>query len=125
MDVNGLTRITGEVVGADYDYLLKVLLLGDSGVGKSSMLRRFADPSSDGDVPTVPTIGVDLSVISMRYRNPASSVAAERVIKLQLWDTAGQERFRAITRSYYQVCVDAPLPLPLGAVVAVATPQLF
>ena len=70
--------------------VFKVLLLGDSDVGKSSMLRRFID---DHFSHTTPTIGVD-----MKMRD----VVVDGVqLKLQIWDTAGQERFRVITRAYY------------------------
>merc|ERR1711957_913509 len=77
---------------AEYDYPFKVLLIGNSGVGKSSLLVRFAD-----DVFTdnfMPTIGVDFKI-----RN---NEVDGKTIKLQIWDTAGQERFKTITSSYYK-----------------------
>merc|ERR1712224_29315 len=76
----------------DYDHLFKVLLIGDSCVGKSQMLLRFADDSFNQE--TEPTIGVDFKICTR-------SVDGE-VVKLTLWDTAGQERFRTITSSYYR-----------------------
>jgi Ras-related protein Rab-1A len=76
----------------DYDCVFKLLLIGDSGVGKTSLLLRFAD----GLFPETytSTIGVDV-------KSRVVDLAGKRV-KLQLWDTAGQERFRTITSSYYR-----------------------
>ena len=76
----------------DYDHLFKLVLIGDSGVGKSSLLLRFAD---DGFTETfISTIGVDF-----RFRTVRSE---KKIVKLQIWDTAGQERFRTITSAYYR-----------------------
>uniref|UniRef100_T1JP21 Ras-related protein Rab-35 n=1 Tax=Strigamia maritima TaxID=126957 RepID=T1JP21_STRMM len=76
----------------DYDHLFKLLIIGDSGVGKSSLLLRFADNTFTGNYIT--TIGVDFKIRTIE-------VDGERV-KLQIWDTAGQERFRTITSTYYR-----------------------
>lgn len=76
----------------DYDHLFKLLIIGDSGVGKSSLLVRFADNTFSGNYIT--TIGVDFKIRTIEVRG-------ERV-KLQIWDTAGQERFRTITSTYYR-----------------------
>lgn len=76
----------------EYDHLFKLLIIGDSGVGKSSLLVRFADDSFSGNYIT--TIGVDFKIRTIEIRG-------ERV-KLQIWDTAGQERFRTITATYYR-----------------------
>lgn len=76
----------------DYDHLFKLLIIGDSGVGKSSILLRFADDMFSGSYIT--TIGVDFKIRTINVDN-------ERV-KLQIWDTAGQERFRTITSTYYR-----------------------
>ena len=78
----------------DYDYLVKLVCVGDSGVGKSAMVRRFADDEFDCHGTHVATIGVDFRICSL-------NIDGARV-KVQLWDTAGQERFRAITSSYYR-----------------------
>jgi len=75
-----------------YDHLFKVLMIGDAGVGKSSMLLRFTDDSFDDHIQS--TIGVDFKVKHL-------DVASKR-IKLTIWDTAGQERFRTLTSSYYR-----------------------
>jgi len=76
----------------EYDRLFKVLIIGDSGVGKSSILLRFTDDVFQSGIG--PTVGVDFRVRTL----PSN----EKRIKLQIWDTAGQERFRSITRSYYR-----------------------
>lgn len=75
-----------------YDHLFKILMIGDAGVGKSSMLLRFTDDSFDDHIQS--TIGVDFKVKHM-------DVGGKRV-KLTVWDTAGQERFRTLTSSYYR-----------------------
>jgi Ras-related protein Rab-18 len=74
-----------------YDHLLKLLLIGDSGVGKSSLLLRFID---DAFEEVSPTIGVD-------YKQRIVTSDGKR-LRLTLWDTAGQERFRTLTSSYYR-----------------------
>jgi len=74
-----------------FDHLFKVLLVGDSGVGKSSILMRFT--SGDFDDMS-PTIGVDFKLKML-------DVDGKRM-KLTIWDTAGQERFRTLTSSYYR-----------------------
>ncbi|CAH9098080.1 unnamed protein product [Cuscuta europaea] len=76
----------------EYDYLFKLLLIGDSGVGKSCLLLRFADDSYLDSY--ISTIGVDFKIRTMEQDG--------KTIKLQIWDTAGQERFRTITSSYYR-----------------------
>jgi len=76
----------------DYDHLFKLLIIGDSGVGKSSLLLRFADNTFSGNYIT--TIGVDFKIRTIE-------VDGDKV-KLQIWDTAGQERFRTITSTYYR-----------------------
>lgn len=76
----------------EYDHLFKLLIIGDSGVGKSSLLLRFADNTFSGSYIT--TIGVDFKIRTLQ-------VEGEKV-KLQIWDTAGQERFRTITSTYYR-----------------------
>ncbi|KAL5056210.1 hypothetical protein RYX36_036892 [Vicia faba] len=75
-----------------YDYLFKLLLIGDSGVGKSCLLLKFADDSYLDSY--ISTIGVDFKIRTIEQD--------EKTIKLQIWDTAGQERFRTITSSYYR-----------------------
>lgn len=73
-------------------YILQLLLIGDSGVGKSCLLLRFADDTYTESY--ISTIGVDFKIRTVELDS--------KVIKLQIWDTAGQERFRTITSSYYR-----------------------
>jgi len=76
-----------------YDYQFRLIVVGDSTVGKSSLLRSFCDGvfSQDPD----PTVGVDFNVRIVEVKPGVK-------VKLQLWDTAGQERFKSITRAYYR-----------------------
>jgi len=76
-------------------YNLKLLLIGDSSVGKSSLLLRFADETWLTEDESSATIGVDFRVHRMQVRGG-------KKVKLSIWDTAGQERFRTITSSYYR-----------------------
>ena len=80
---------TGE---QEYDYLFKLLLIGNSSVGKSSLLFRFVENVWDDNF--VPTIGVDFKLKTLEING--------KKVKLQIWDTAGQERFKNITSSYYR-----------------------
>ena len=76
----------------NYDQDFKVVLVGNSGVGKSSLLIRFVDDQFKGEL--LATIGVDF-----RFR----TIEAEgKKVKLQIWDTAGQETFRTIISAYYK-----------------------
>ncbi|KAK9390388.1 ras family-domain-containing protein [Lipomyces mesembrius] len=76
----------------NYDILIKLLLIGDSGVGKSCLLLRF---SEDSFTPSfITTIGIDFKIRTIDLDG--------KRIKMQIWDTAGQERFRTITTAYYR-----------------------
>ena len=74
----------------NYDHLYKILIIGDSGVGKSCIMSRFADDSYTESY--ISTIGVDFKIRTIEVLG--------EIVKLQIWDTAGQERYRAITSSY-------------------------
>ena len=76
----------------DYDHMFKIVLVGDSNVGKSCTLIRFADDSFIENYIT--TIGVDFRFKTLDL--------GEKTVKLQIWDTAGQERYRTITNAYYR-----------------------
>ncbi|OCT94407.1 ras-related protein Rab-39B [Xenopus laevis] len=76
-----------------WDFQFRVLLLGDSGVGKTSLLHRYTDGQFTDT--TTETVGVDFCC---REEEPEPGVK----VRLQFWDTAGQERYRAVTRSYYR-----------------------
>ena len=78
--------------GKQYDFLIKLLLIGDSGVGKSCLLVRFADDAFSPSFIT--TIGIDFKIRTIELDG--------KRIKLQIWDTAGQERFKTITTAYYR-----------------------
>ena len=76
----------------NYDHLFKLLLIGDSGVGKTCILFRFSDDAFN--TTFISTIGIDFKIKTI-------DINGKRV-KLQIWDTAGQERFHTITTSYYR-----------------------
>ena len=76
----------------NYDFIFKVLLLGNSDVGKSSLLLRYVD--SVWNDAFVPTIGVDFKVKTLTIN--------EKKVKMQIWDTAGQERFRTVVSTYFR-----------------------
>ena len=76
----------------DYEFIFKVLLLGNSNAGKSSLFLRFVDDIWNDTF--VPTIGVDFKIKTFDID--------EKKIKMQIWDTAGQERFKNIIASYYR-----------------------
>ena len=75
----------------DYDYLCKVLLIGNSSVGKSALMERYVDNTFTPHF--VSTIGVDYKVKRIKIN--------DKNVKITIWDTAGQERFRTITSVYY------------------------
>ncbi|BGO91527.1 hypothetical protein NBRC10512v2_003798 [Rhodotorula toruloides] len=96
-----------------YDYLLKLILIGDSGVGKSCLLYHFLNDRIRD--PSPHTIGVEFASTLMRLpssipssssistsASPSSRPAASKTLKVQCWDSAGQERFRSVTRNYYR-----------------------
>mmetsp|Transcript_11402 Transcript_11402/g.19911 ORF Transcript_11402/g.19911 Transcript_11402/m.19911 type:complete len:225 (+) Transcript_11402:108-782(+) len=81
----------------EYDYLFKLVLVGDSGVGKTNLLARYS--KNEFSLETKTTIGVEFAT--------KTSAVDGKTIKAQVWDTAGQERFRAISNAYYRGAVGA------------------
>ncbi|XP_012977027.1 ras-related protein Rab-26 isoform X3 [Mesocricetus auratus] len=79
--------------GDFYDVAFKVMLVGDSGVGKTCLLVRFKDGAF--------LAGTFISTVGIDFRNKVLDVDGTKV-KLQIWDTAGQERFRSVTHAYYR-----------------------
>jgi Ras-related protein Rab-1A len=76
----------------EYEHIFKILLIGDSGTGKSSLMVRFTDNAYFATY--ISTIGVDFKIKTIELDG--------KIIKLQIWDTAGQERFRTIVSGYYR-----------------------
>ena len=76
----------------DVDHIFKILIIGDSSVGKSNILLRYSDNIFHENF--LPTIGVDFKIQNLNIQNQS--------IKLNIWDTAGQERFKTITATYYK-----------------------
>ena len=76
----------------DADYLFKIVVVGDSGVGKTNILNRFSRDSFEHNSKN--TIGVDFSALDLQLNG--------KHVKVQFWDTAGQEKYRAIASAYYK-----------------------
>ncbi|CAL5190947.1 unnamed protein product [Lathyrus oleraceus] len=79
------------------EYLFKVVIIGDSAVGKSNLLSRYA--RNEFNLHSKATIGVEFQTQSLEIDS--------KEVKAQIWDTAGQERFRAVTSAYYRGAVGA------------------
>ena len=82
-----------------YDHLFKIVLIGDSGVGKSNLLLRYT--KDQFKINSQSTIGVEFATRSIQID--------DQYVRAQIWDTAGQERYRAITNAYYRNAVGALL----------------
>ncbi|XP_052768541.1 ras-related protein Rab-11B-like [Mya arenaria] len=80
-----------------YDFIWKVVLVGDSGVGKTNLLSRFT--RNEFNMESKSTIGVEFATRNMQIKG--------KTVRAQIWDTAGQERYRAITSVYYRGAVGA------------------
>jgi small GTP-binding protein len=94
-DIGNGMRMLRDTTGryaVEHDLLLKGIIVGDSGVGKSSLLYRFSD--GDWNPHYVATIGVDFKTLTFDK--------AGKIVRMQLWDTAGQDRFRTVTRTFYR-----------------------
>ncbi|KAL3516540.1 hypothetical protein ACH5RR_023442 [Cinchona calisaya] len=81
------------------DYVFKIVLIGDSAVGKSQLLARFS--RNEFSLDSKATIGVEFQTRTV--------VINQKTVKAQIWDTAGQERYRAVTSAYYRGAVGAML----------------
>ena len=80
---------------SEYDYLMKFILIGNSGVGKTCLVYRFVEDKFNENLE--PTIGIE-------YGSKIVDIG-ENIIRLQIWDSAGQENYRSITRSYYKSAI--------------------
>ena len=81
----------------NFNYLLKYVIIGDSGVGKSNILLRYLKDSFSEEFKT--TVGVEFGAKNLKINN--------NIYRIQIWDTAGQENFRSISRAYYKNSVCA------------------
>ena len=80
------------IISEEYNIIFKVVLIGDSAVGKTNILSRYI--KDDFSIETKNTVGVEFGSKIIKYK--------ENTIKIQIWDTAGQERYRSITNAYYK-----------------------
>ena len=76
----------------EYDYIMKLILIGDASVGKTNILNKYL--KNEFDPNSKSTLGVELGTKNVKIDN--------KIIKVQIWDTAGQERYKAITSTYYK-----------------------
>ena len=79
-------------VQTEYDFLFKIVLIGDSSVGKTNIFTKYLNDEFDPDSKA--TVGVEFGTKDFKINN--------KIIKVQIWDTAGQERYRSITNAYYR-----------------------
>lgn len=84
----------------EYDLLAKIIIVGDSSVGKSCLLMKYAD--NEFTTAHQATIGVDFRIATQDVTVHRNGREFESRVKLSIWDTAGQERFRSITAGYYR-----------------------
>ncbi|CAF0896412.1 unnamed protein product [Rotaria sp. Silwood1] len=92
MTQNSTSGAAKDAADQNFDYMFKLLIIGNSSVGKTSFLFRYADDSFTSAF--VSTVGIDFKVKTV-FRH-------DKRVKLQIWDTAGQERYRTITTAYYR-----------------------
>ncbi|KAL1554613.1 Ras-related protein RABA4d [Salvia divinorum] len=94
-----MSNLYGGDFNQKIDYVFKVVLIGDSAVGKSQLLSRFA--RNEFSLESKATIGVEFQTKTL--------LIDQKTVKAQIWDTAGQERYRAVTSAYYRGAVGAML----------------
>ena len=85
-------EVIGDKALSTQDHLFKLIIIGDTGVGKSCLMKRVMDNEFKQEHQV--TIGVEFGSFGLKINN--------QVIKLQIWDTAGQESFRSVTRIFYR-----------------------
>ena len=81
-------------INSDFDYLIKLCILGDSGVGKTNLVIRFTENCFSLNIP--PTIGYDYKSKKINLKD------SNKEAKLQIWDTAGQERYLSLSKTIFQ-----------------------
>ena len=86
------TRYTSDM--AEYDYLFKLVTIGDAGVGKTSLYEGYSNDQYPPPPPIISNIGIDFGIRTITLEG--------KTVKLQIWDTAGQERFRTLISAYYR-----------------------
>ncbi|KAF8010770.1 hypothetical protein BT93_J1421 [Corymbia citriodora subsp. variegata] len=92
-------KVTARKEDTEYDYMSKIVVIGDAGVGKSNILARFA--RNEFCMEFRPNIGFEFATLFLQVEG--------KMVKAQIWDTAGQERSRAVTSAYYRGAVGALL----------------
>ncbi|KAK6162903.1 hypothetical protein DH2020_002744 [Rehmannia glutinosa] len=96
-----MSNLYGGDFGNKIDYVFKIVLIGDSAVGKSQLLARFS--RNEFNLDSKATIGVEFQTRTVTIDH--------KTVKAQIWDTAGQERYRAVTSAYYRGAVGALLAI--------------
>eukprot|EP01006_Ploeotia_vitrea_P054789 TRINITY_DN67924_c6_g5_i1.p2 TRINITY_DN67924_c6_g5~~TRINITY_DN67924_c6_g5_i1.p2 ORF type:complete len:234 (-),score=113.46 TRINITY_DN67924_c6_g5_i1:79-732(-) len=97
----------------NYNFLLKILMTGDSGVGKTQLLSRFTRNQFLEETTT--TVGAEFATRTVEVTGKQGFQSVVKRLKLQIWDTAGQERYRALTRSFYRGAVGVVLVYDVGS----------
>ena len=81
-------------IESNYEFLVKIIIIGDSGVGKTNIMFRFADNTFNS---------LHVSTVGLDYKSKIIILpSSKKKVKIQIWDTAGQERFRSITKSFFR-----------------------
>ena len=81
-------------IESNYEFLVKIIIIGDSGVGKTNFMFRFADNTFNS---------LHVSTVGLDYKSKIIILpSSKKKVKIQIWDTAGQDRFRSITKNYYK-----------------------
>nr|XP_039273852.1 ras-related protein Rab-27B-like isoform X1 [Styela clava] len=95
------TAASDDILDSNYDFLIKFMLLGDSGVGKTCFLHRYMEGEFRSRFTA--TVGVDFRLKKLEYDFPEDDgEEVKKKIHLQIWDTAGQERYRSLTKAFFR-----------------------